>query len=213
MWTGAVLILDRRMKCLEFLYFYLMDETTHDGSGASPIGLHSTPSTPVTTQVHGSTRPFGPKIFARPVSGTSSLSFGSSILSSTLSKSAFSVALKSSQSSVQSVRTPSLVKKSYSMMSMPDPSTPPSSPPGGKRIPRATSTRPMLLLQKDVDYEPQSPRKSRVCVSDEFTRRDSREGGERVLTTEEKKEILGTLLGNVDALVEGVRKAGIWGLT
>ncbi|KAH8113321.1 cell division control protein 14, SIN component-domain-containing protein [Phellopilus nigrolimitatus] len=31
-------------------------------------------------------------------------------------------------------------------------------------------------------------------------------------TTEEKKEILGQLLGNVDALVEGVKKAGIWGL-
>jgi hypothetical protein len=33
-----------------------------------------------------------------------------------------------------------------------------------------------------------------------------------VRTTEEKKEILGSMLGNVDALVEGVRKAGIWGL-
>jgi len=31
-------------------------------------------------------------------------------------------------------------------------------------------------------------------------------------TTEEKKEFLGTMLGNVDALVEGVRKAGVWGL-
>ncbi|KAF9534624.1 cell division control protein 14, SIN component-domain-containing protein [Crepidotus variabilis] len=31
-------------------------------------------------------------------------------------------------------------------------------------------------------------------------------------TTEEKKELLGTMLGNVDALVEGVRKAGIFGL-
>ncbi|KAJ3865785.1 cell division control protein 14, SIN component-domain-containing protein, partial [Lentinula novae-zelandiae] len=34
----------------------------------------------------------------------------------------------------------------------------------------------------------------------------------RARTTEEKKELLGTMLGNVDALVEGVRKAGIWGL-
>jgi hypothetical protein len=31
-------------------------------------------------------------------------------------------------------------------------------------------------------------------------------------TLEEKKELLGTMLGNVDALVDGVRKAGIWGL-
>lgn len=33
-----------------------------------------------------------------------------------------------------------------------------------------------------------------------------------IRTTEEKKELLGGLLGNVDALVEGVRKAGVWGL-
>ncbi|KAJ8483010.1 hypothetical protein ONZ51_g4973 [Trametes cubensis] len=32
-------------------------------------------------------------------------------------------------------------------------------------------------------------------------------------TMEEKKEILGSMLGNVDALVDGVRKAGIWGLS
>jgi len=31
-------------------------------------------------------------------------------------------------------------------------------------------------------------------------------------TLEEKKELLGTMLGNVDALVDGVRKAGVWGL-
>lgn len=31
-------------------------------------------------------------------------------------------------------------------------------------------------------------------------------------TTEEKKVLLGGLLGNVDALVEGVRMAGVWGL-
>ena len=31
-------------------------------------------------------------------------------------------------------------------------------------------------------------------------------------TTEEKKELLGTMLGNVDALVESVKKAGIFGL-
>ena len=35
---------------------------------------------------------------------------------------------------------------------------------------------------------------------------------EKIRTTEEKKALLGTMLGNVDALVEGVRKAGIWGL-
>jgi hypothetical protein len=36
--------------------------------------------------------------------------------------------------------------------------------------------------------------------------------GTKIRTTEEKKQLLGTMLGNVDALVDGVRKAGIWGL-
>ena len=36
--------------------------------------------------------------------------------------------------------------------------------------------------------------------------------GRRVKSTQEKKELLGTCLGNVDALVEGMQKAGVWGL-
>ncbi|KAH9939362.1 cell division control protein 14, SIN component-domain-containing protein [Epithele typhae] len=39
------------------------------------------------------------------------------------------------------------------------------------------------------------------------------EGKRGPRTTAEKKEILGTMLGNVDALVEGVKKAGVWGLS
>ena len=41
---------------------------------------------------------------------------------------------------------------------------------------------------------------------------DRKEHDDQRKTTEQKKELLGTMLGNVDALVEGVRKAGIWGL-
>lgn len=33
-----------------------------------------------------------------------------------------------------------------------------------------------------------------------------------VKTTEQKKEFLGLMLGNVDALVDGVKRAGVWGL-
>lgn len=47
-------------------------------------------------------------------------------------------------------------------------------------------------------------------ITDVGGTRDRKEAKAR--TTEEKKELLGTMLGNVDALVEGVRKAGIWGL-
>ena len=32
-------------------------------------------------------------------------------------------------------------------------------------------------------------------------------------TTEDKKALLGTMLGNVDHLVEAVSKAGVWGLS
>ena len=200
------------MKCLEFLYFYLMDETTQAVNGTTLLGSQSTPSTPVTTQVHTWTRLGGPKMFPRE---TSHSSFGSS---SSSSRSAFSVATNSSESSI---RTPSPVKKSHSTpVIASDPYTPPNSPPFlSRRTPRTASTRPMMLLRRDVDYEPQSPKKvhgSLMFVSEDIStprRQEREEGHERVRTTEEKKEILGTLLGNVDALVEGVRKAGIWGLT
>lgn len=38
------------------------------------------------------------------------------------------------------------------------------------------------------------------------------EDRDMVKTTEQKKEFLGFMLGNVDALVEGVKRAGVWGL-
>ncbi|KIM74986.1 hypothetical protein PILCRDRAFT_13927 [Piloderma croceum F 1598] len=49
--------------------------------------------------------------------------------------------------------------------------------------------------------------------SDEYGKQDGHGyNGSSVRTAEEKKEILGGMLGNVEALVDGVRKAGIWGL-
>jgi len=120
----------------------------------------------------------------------------------------------------------------------------------------------MMLLKKEVDYVPQSPKKvgvmglglgrqghqkglststatssnpsgsyplrtrssgdrplvavgegsSASIVASTVGQVDGKEGPHKWKTTEEKKELLGTMLGNVDALVEGVRKAGIWGL-
>ncbi|KAJ7167821.1 cell division control protein 14, SIN component-domain-containing protein [Mycena filopes] len=47
----------------------------------------------------------------------------------------------------------------------------------------------------------------------ELEEEEERDGqGREQRTTDEKKKLLGTMLGNVEALVEGVRKAGIWGL-
>lgn len=54
-----------------------------------------------------------------------------------------------------------------------------------------------------------------ISTCDSELRRDNGRyevNNEKRLTTEDKKKLLGTMLGNVDALVEGVRKAGIWGL-
>jgi len=77
---------------------------------------------------------------------------------------------------------------------------------------------------------PNSPFKNFRAIPDDAnleTRHSSSDrasfGGERghitklenldmVKTTEQKKEFLGFMLGNVDALVESVKRAGVWGL-
>lgn len=252
-----------RMKCLEFLYFYLMDETSsHNNTSVVPLAIsQSTPSSPVATQLNTPlARP--PKIFPRGPSRISSLSFASASSSSSSSSaksntslssftSASSIATKAAHASTGSIRAPSPVKKSYSASALPsDPHTPPNSPlppDGSRRTPRAIQSRSMLMLRREVDYEPQSPTKahdvSRLGVADgrsvsqlreRVTGRSEHSGSssrsveladdseahcakaglhQRVRTTDEKKELLGTMLGNVDALVEGVRKAGIWGLS
>ena len=46
---------------------------------------------------------------------------------------------------------------------------------------------------------------------DKFAKRSA--ASPRIKTTAEKKELLGTWLGNVDALVEGVQRTGVWGLS
>lgn len=91
------------------------------------------------------------------------------------------------------------------------------------------------MLKKELDFVPQSPHKppsrhgpskslSHIqhkptptptptrLASAAFTLDAPKSKPLGTRSTEEKKEILGTMLGNVDALVEGVRKAGIWGL-
>ena len=97
------------------------------------------------------------------------------------------------------------------------------------------------MLHKDVDFTPLSPKKAHVAhlgvghartstgtpeprlrystmasdnslpgrrVSGDETEEDE----DAVRTTEQKKAFLGTMLDNVDGLVEGVRSAGVWGL-
>ncbi|KAI6024449.1 hypothetical protein EDC04DRAFT_2606371 [Pisolithus marmoratus] len=223
------------------------------GSLSTASTSQSTPSTPTSTRPNTpSTRP-RPKIFPRPPSGLSNLSFASASSSSSSSSSRLITSPSSftSMSSLATTSIPSPIKKSYSMSAvLNDPHTPPNSPPPVTKISegnhRGIQSCSMLMLQKDVEYEPQSPKKvqvSRLGVAQGRSASRLRDGAtgnsdhcgemsssfhaelasnsgskkigsfEGVRTTDEKKEILGTMLGNVDALVEGVRKAGIWGLS
>ncbi|KAG5654225.1 hypothetical protein H0H81_005912 [Sphagnurus paluster] len=265
-----------RMKCLEFLYFYLLDETP-GSQEATPVQVSppTVPTSPVkpSKPYLSSGRPLRPS--SRFGSGSSEFSFPSIAPSSSIPSLASSLAGRStSGSSTQSFTSASSIasgstaptsvsssppKASSSML---PPQTPPSSPPLSSRVtvPPPLQARSLMMLRKEVDYEPQSPKKAQVSrlgvggssrhapgksisksrltsgseddcqryshVPITPTRRNSSQSGEndvssqplsqsrsrKVRTTEEKREFLGTMLGNVDALVEGVRKAGIWGL-
>ncbi|KAH9947211.1 CDC14-domain-containing protein [Amylocystis lapponica] len=189
----------------------------------------------------------------------------------------------STSPSHRSHHTPDAVRHPRTNARRPRPPPSPSTAPApallpSPRIVTPPTSRTLLMLRKDVDYTPQSPKKapiSRLGVgarpaaalrpkarargpSDQAhdaararglsaSSSASLDGGETAgaergaappprhhrraqscadvgalapgwagksgaRTMEEKKEILGGLLGNVDALVEGVRKAGIWGL-
>ncbi|KAF8961069.1 cell division control protein 14, SIN component-domain-containing protein [Flammula alnicola] len=312
---GVVKILKRagtprevRMKCLEFLYFYLLDETPSSTStlvSTQPTPPSTAPATPIrppkpylsATPMHPTSR-YGSSTYSFSGSSTASLSVsGSSTSSSSRStsgssmKSFSSTSSNASSSSTASSISASPVKESPtalppSKISKPlakrvaTPSnqqhrTPPNSPPFSSAA-KFPQMRSMMMLRKDVDYVPQSPKKlsglsprpthqkslstSTSSLSRSPFQSHSRsrsqvtllgsmdEDGSKMLTeganvvspsvqeplengadtresldrrykeegkwktTEEKKELLGTMLGNVDALVEGVRKAGIWGL-
>jgi len=85
---------------------------------------------------------------------------------------------------------------------------------GSRHTPSRSTSRPKLSEDDCQRYDqvlapPLIPEPGMQRVLDEGVMSN---GTHRVKTTEEKKELLGTMLGNVDALVDGVRKAGIWGL-
>lgn len=249
------------MKCLEFLYFYLLDEDpTQENVIASS---HSPAHTPPPTAPPTPRRPSKPFISNRPLRpssqyGSSTFTFTSSTsTSSSRSTSGSSTkSFSSTSSNASSSTVPSSVSSSPDKIStMPPPKTPPSSPPLAHRQPPQLQPRSLMMLKKEVDFVPLSPKKAQVSrlgvggvsrhtpgksisrsrlgsgpVHDVHRRHPEPQenpsheaevrGEERVelnrkgflKTTEEKKELLGTMLGNVDALVEGVRKAGIWGL-
>ncbi|KAJ7068635.1 cell division control protein 14, SIN component-domain-containing protein [Mycena amicta] len=261
-----------RMKCLEFLYFYLLDETSPSPSPSpstldlpsaptpAPTPAPTAPSTPVNVL---NKKPFVNGTPSRPISR-----YGSSTFS--LTSSAFATSDESSSSSASSSRSTSgSSTSSFSSTSSNAGSTSPKKhaqillPAGTPRQPQP-QPRALLMLRKDLDFVPLSPKKpfgdspgtplraqprrthartrSRLVSSsstsseeeavpahpapapppamEERSRTTSSDGetvrGDddttRAKTTEEKKRLLSTMLGNVEALVDGVRKAGIWGL-
>jgi hypothetical protein len=279
------------MKCLEFLYFYLLDETP-----STTCVIQATQATPPPTAPPTPIRPSKPYLSATPLRpssryGSSTFSFSSSSSSLSLSGSSSSSSRSTSGSSMKSfLSTSSNASSSTTASSMPAspvkesfhsfPSakspiktpgsrittplnqhrSPPNSPPFSSAA-KYPQLRSMMMLKKEVDYIPQSPKRvpgfsprhqkslSHSTLSHSSPSLHSRSRSQTALpgpvnedaavislvidpevanvvldvskkpkreekwkTTEEKKELLGTMLGNVDALVEGVRKAGIWGL-
>ncbi|KAJ6515234.1 cell division control protein 14, SIN component-domain-containing protein [Mycena sanguinolenta] len=279
-----------RMKCLEFLYFYLLDETTASLPVETPAltPAPTAPSTPMHVQPT-SKKPFPNATPSRPMSryGSSTFSLTSSSFntSSAFSSTPYSSSSSSSssgsgsgsESGMKSRSTSGSSTSSFSSTSSNAGSTPRSRSPKkpsaemGKHTQTPTTPTPrlqpraLMMLRKDLDFVPLSPKRAVVAgedgaplgkprgvartrsrlVSDEdkedsacdgakidseIEDSESEQTGERMeieegegtgeraretretRTTEEKKKLLGTMLGNVEALVEGVRKAGIWGL-
>ncbi|KAF9555343.1 CDC14-domain-containing protein [Agrocybe pediades] len=283
-----------RMKCLEFLYFYLLDETPNsdDLKRNDPSPPPTRPATPIkapkpylsSTPMHPSSR-YGSSTFSLSTSrnamststsstASSRSTSGSSFCSTSSNASSFtaasSVPASPTKDAFPAALTRPPVKTPAKRITTPYHRSPPTSPPFSSAA-KYPQLRSMMMLKKDVDYVPQSPKKeglgarlahrkslststistysrSRSQLSLSESKRDDVEanvmsimdahiisptkpvgGGGNIpgttensdkkheregkwKTTEEKKELLGTMLGNVDALVEGVRKAGIWGL-
>ncbi|KAH9077133.1 CDC14-domain-containing protein [Lactarius deliciosus] len=216
---------DVRMKCLEFLYFYLMDESSPrpDLSGTTIETGH--------LLVHAPFPYFTQS--GRNASSGSEDSFTSSDSSRSSSSSSSATSLSSSSTTSKTPPSPTKSSSTHSY----------------------TRPRSLLMLQREVDFVPATPKKSHVsrlsvdplrpltipnspfknfrAVPDSSDKMNSASfhesdgtavGGEQniaftklgnrdtVKTTEQKKEFLGSMLGNVDALVEGVKRAGVWGL-
>ncbi|KAJ7668143.1 cell division control protein 14, SIN component-domain-containing protein [Mycena rosella] len=260
-----------RMKCLEFLYFYLLDETATAAATQPQTPTATAPSTPM--QPQSGRKPFLTPTPARPLSRYGSSTFSltsSSFASSTTSRStsgdssssarSFS-STSSNASSAPSVRSASPTKTTQFTTSPTKQQFPPPASPTKPKTQTQTPATPrpqpraLMMLRREVDFVPLSPKapaparptpkkaaavvgaRGRVGVvsvsgeregGGESEETDSEAqccGGEEAdaqcgtgerrgdtRTTEEKKKLLGTMLGNVEALVEGVRKAGVWGL-
>jgi hypothetical protein len=190
-----------RIKCLEFLYFYLLDETGE--ITLTPGTKQKTPQS--LPPIHDAPRIATP---LPPVPDASTSSRSPSPVSSPCTPRKIPQNLRMLRKDVDFVpMTPK--KAQVSRLGVGTPRTAPGRTPHRASLP----TNPGRNSPVDISITPVSPTKRRMDAESSFGElRPAENQGDRRRSTQEKKQILGSLLGNVEALVEGVAKSGIWGL-
>lgn len=209
------------MKCLEFLYFYLLDEVDSPSQPPEESGLPPVPNSPTRDKP-------AKKLYLTEAPRVPVSRYGSSTYAFSSPSSDYSTASSrsTSGSSTQSFSSTSSNASSSTAPSSAAPSAPPS-PKKARMQPRS-----LMMLKREVEFTPSTPQKGpfagkgRMALQRDGPKSDSSIGSaveelaktlsvtpqRRTRTRDEKKELLGTMLGNVDALVDSVSRAGIWGL-
>jgi hypothetical protein len=184
------------MKCLEFLYFYLMDE-----SSTKDVMVVLDPR-------KAKMRDVSPMI---PRTPTKTAKERSPHLTSTRSTSLEHHAMPSPTKRVDAF---SMLRKEFDFM----PTTPrkPTTRKSSARVAKTSrNLSPTSIPLPETPHKLPLPNK-RGITRDENTpplpRQKPAVEKRRTRTIVEKKEILGTMLGNVDALVHGVEQAGLFPL-
>ncbi|PCH40925.1 hypothetical protein WOLCODRAFT_162662 [Wolfiporia cocos MD-104 SS10] len=157
---------ESRMKCLEFLYWYLMDET-------NPVLPSSTPSvTPnMSPKLSPSSRENRPRSAHRPTHLPSSRNSSTSSTSSVSSLFSSSSSVSTAATSVYSSRRPS-EDSNYPSLAMYTPPDPPTKVSASVLAPSprinilssepAQQPRSPATLRTDIDYVPMTPKKARI---------------------------------------------------
>lgn len=230
-----------RIKCLEFLYFYLMDETEVQEGSDIPLPPSPTKHTQTSSflfpEASSSLKPSPKFIKGHSTSAgsrSSTSSFSSLSPTPTLLGTPPGSPKKKDSTRLQPEGRLDMLKKDVDFVpqSPRKPKTaqiglgfrrPGSQPPDSPRRPEAISNRimqrkpsPLGRFPSEVTMMSEATTESTASI-DWTTDSDrestpSRRKEKRTRTMDEKKDLLGQLLGNVDALVDGVRNAGIWGL-
>ena len=199
-----------RMKCLEFLYWYLLPEDTPPQRSPSGASLPATPAKSTAPPLHATTSWPGPS--TRPLSARPTLVIETTIETPPRSptKPTRTALLRRELDFVPT--TPKKAQVSRLGVGTPRPQlhgpatiSPPGTPLSKKRTAALAVTRSEARIRKDSEN-------IFMGTPVSIASRQAKDISRHTRSTEEKKALLGDLLGNVDVLVEGVCKAGIWGL-